>query len=133
MPGLDEKGHEIPDSTPMALPVGFKRPESLQDQIRRLIRSERLAMEASSLGRETFEEADDFDVGDDYDPTSPYEEVFEPREAPEVLEKLARPSRQPKGQKDLEEEIPVRSEDDEEEKPRNAKRRKKVELDSDED
>jgi len=30
------------------------------------------------MGAETFEEADDFDVNDDMDPMSPYEEQFDP-------------------------------------------------------
>lgn len=75
---LNERGHEVLDSTPMALPVGARRPESIQSQIRRMIRSEHLAQAAAASGRETFEEADDFNVGDDYDPKSPYEMDFDP-------------------------------------------------------
>ncbi|UIB81459.1 hypothetical protein [Flyfo microvirus Tbat2_151] len=61
----------------MAPPVGYKRQPSLADQIREMVRSERLAMEAENAGYETFEEADDFDVGDDYDPQTPYENEFD--------------------------------------------------------
>lgn len=61
---LNERGHEVPDATPVAMPVGFRKPESLQDQIQRLVRNE-LSARAASQGMETFEEADDFDVGDD--------------------------------------------------------------------
>lgn len=80
----NERGEEIPDPTKPAVPLGFKKPESLTEQIRRLIRSEAFAREAERRGHETFEEADDFDVGEDYDPRSPYEEIFEPTEHPEV-------------------------------------------------
>jgi hypothetical protein len=78
MKNLDHNGHEIPDPTPMAPPVGYKRQPTLVEQIRNMIRSEKLAAEAQSAGFETFEEADDFDVEDDYDPHSPFENDFEP-------------------------------------------------------
>lgn len=80
---LDEHGRELPDPTPIAPPVGFRRQPSLAEQIRAMVRSERLRQEAEAQGFETFEEADDFEVGDDYDPTSPYEEVFDPHPNPE--------------------------------------------------
>jgi len=67
------------DPTPVAPPVGYKAAPSLSDQIREMVRSERLALEAAQGGFETFEEADDFEVGDDYDPSTPYEETFDPQ------------------------------------------------------
>lgn len=69
---LNEKGHEVLDATPVARPVGWSRPESLQEQIRRFVRNE-LSQHAAAQGHETWEEAEDFEVGDDYDPRSPYE------------------------------------------------------------
>lgn len=51
--------------------------DSLGERVRAAILSEKLAREALEAGQETFDEADDFNVGDDYDPSSPYEEVFE--------------------------------------------------------
>lgn len=72
MPTLNERGHEVLDSTPMARPIHFRPPPSLQDQIKAMVRRE-LSDRAASLGAETFEEADDFDIGDDYDPSSPWE------------------------------------------------------------
>lgn len=72
----NEKGQEIVDQRPVAMPVGYKKPEPLADTIRRLIRVE-ASEEAMRNGQETFEEADDFDVGEDYDPTSPYEMDFD--------------------------------------------------------
>lgn len=74
---LDDKGRELLDSRPMELPLDFKASKPLAERVRELIRGE-LSTLASNLGNETFEEADDFDVGDDYDPTSPYELDFDP-------------------------------------------------------
>lgn len=73
-------GAEVLDSTPMQPPIGYKRQPSMVDHIRNLIRSEKLAMEAESAGKETFEEADDFHIEDDIFPASAYEfdEHFEP-------------------------------------------------------
>lgn len=85
---LDERGREIPDQTRPEIPLGFKRPETLAEKIRRLVRSEHVRQSAEAYGHETFEEADDFDVGDDFEPSSPYEEVFEVQESPEVERQL---------------------------------------------
>lgn len=76
---LDEKGNELPDPNPMEIPAGFKRPETLAEQVRRLVRSQHLADAAESQGFETFDESNDFEIDDDmFDPSSPYEEVFDP-------------------------------------------------------
>lgn len=74
----------IPDPTPVAPPLGYIRQPSLTERIRDMVRSEHLRRVAEESGAETFEEASDFEVGDDYDPSSPYEEVFEPPVVPEV-------------------------------------------------
>lgn len=66
-------GREFPDPTPMSPPVGYVKQDSLAEQIRRVVRSEKLAMEAEAAGYESFEEADDFDVEDDPLPMSAYE------------------------------------------------------------
>lgn len=100
---LNEKGREILDPTPMAPPVGYKRQPSLSEQIREMVRSERLAMEAASAGFETLEEADDFDIPDDpIDPRTPYEAHFDPlpemappppaKASPEPREPISEPS-----------------------------------------
>lgn len=70
---LDEYGHEVPDPTPVEVPTSLGQPPSLADQVLAVLRSERFREE--TLGdRETFEEADDFDVGDgEYLPFSPHE------------------------------------------------------------
>lgn len=75
---LDKHGREIPDPVPVAPPLGYRRSPTLAEQIRSMVISEKLKQEALDAGMETFEEADDFDVGDDYDPTSPYENDFDP-------------------------------------------------------
>lgn len=75
---LDLNGKEIPDPMQLRLPLGFKRPETLAEQIQRLVRGE-VSRRAAAQGFETFEEADDFDVPDDPpDPATPFEEHFDP-------------------------------------------------------
>lgn len=74
----DERGWEIPDPKPLSIPSGFKRPETLSEQVQRLIRHG-LSDIAASQGFETFEDADDFDVEDEHlDPATPYEAEFDP-------------------------------------------------------
>lgn len=76
-------GKEIPDPTPIQIPAGFKRPESLIDQMRRLIRTD-VSQFAEQQGAESFEESNDFDMDDDDAElrTTSYEEMHEevPRE-----------------------------------------------------
>lgn len=69
---LDERGREIPDPTPIALPLGMGIPETLAQQIQRMVKSE-LSRQAEAQGHDSFEDADDFDVGDDDELRSPYE------------------------------------------------------------
>ncbi|UOF76960.1 hypothetical protein [Microviridae sp.] len=69
---LDERGWEVPDPTPVAWPAGVRRPETLTEQIRRLVRIE-VSQRAAEQGHETFEEADDFEMDDDDEFRSPYE------------------------------------------------------------
>jgi hypothetical protein len=88
----DEHGREIMDPTPVAPPVGYKKQPSMVEIVRDMVRSERLKQEAESAGFESFEEADDFDTGEDLDPYSPYEDEFEPeavRAAHEAAEQPA--------------------------------------------
>lgn len=73
---------EVLSAIPVAPPVGYKKQPSMVDHIRGLVRSEHLRWAAEGAGAESFEEADDFDVGDDLDPTSPYEDEFEPPAPP---------------------------------------------------
>lgn len=68
---LNEAGQLVPDPTPMAPPVGFRRQPSMVEIVRRQIQL--ASEEAKREGKESLEEADDFDVGDDPELQSPYE------------------------------------------------------------
>lgn len=68
---FDDKGREIPDKTPLEMPLGLKKPESMEDMIRRYVRVEASKV-ARHEGMETFEEADDFDMEDEDDLEDPY-------------------------------------------------------------
>lgn len=71
--------HEKTDPTPAGVPVNFKRPLTLQEQMLRAIRSEDFRRAMQARGFETPEEADDFDIPDDpADPSTPHEMHFEP-------------------------------------------------------
>lgn len=74
----DSNGWEIPDPTPVALPSGMKRPETLAEQVKRLVRSQQFQDDLDKAGLETFDDADDFDVDDDFDPSTPFETFFDP-------------------------------------------------------
>lgn len=66
------KNCEPVDNTPVALPLGYVKPPTIEQMIARAIRAESIL--AQRRGAETFEEADDFDTneGDD-NLTSKYE------------------------------------------------------------
>lgn len=83
---FNARGEEIPDPTPMAIPAGIRRPEPLNDIIRRLIQTE-LSQLADAQGFETEEEADDFDVEDPYDE----EEMLSPYEFKELQDDVEYP------------------------------------------
>lgn len=82
-------GREYNDPTPMAPPIGYKRQPSMVEIVRAQIRDAMLAQQLAEQGVETFEEADDFEIGDDYDPSSPWENDFDPPIA-EVLAEAQR-------------------------------------------
>lgn len=69
-------GLEIPDPTPVAIPAGFKKPDSLQDLVRRFV-AVQMSAAAVDQGMESFEEANDFDVDepDFEDRPTKYEEM----------------------------------------------------------
>lgn len=60
----NELGQELPDDTPLELPVGMRRPLTLQEQIQQAVRGA-VSRAAARHERETFDEANDFDVEDD--------------------------------------------------------------------
>lgn len=62
---FDEKGRFLPDPQPLELPVGYNQPPAFLEEVRRFIRNE-LSLVANRNQAETFEEADDFDLPDDF-------------------------------------------------------------------
>lgn len=68
----NEKGEEILDRTPVAMPLNYEVPEPLEKMVARMVRA--ASAHSASLGNETFEEADDFgpDEEDDLE-GSPYQ------------------------------------------------------------
>lgn len=77
---LGAYGREELDTTPVAVPAGFKRPETLQEQIKRLIQQPGIGKALSGNDdAEDFDEANDFDVPDDpTEPVSEHEEFWDP-------------------------------------------------------
>ena len=69
----DEKGREIPDPTPVAIPANATKPESMDAMIARLVTQE-VSRAAVATGLPSFEEEDDFedDEAEMLDPSSPY-------------------------------------------------------------
>lgn len=61
--GLGPEGF-MPDPVPIAPPIGYKRQPTMVEIVRNAVRSERLKLEAEIAGFETFDESEDFDVGD---------------------------------------------------------------------
>lgn len=78
----NELGQELPDPTPVAVPLKFQRQETLDEKIRRFMRNAQIQRDLSLAGFETEEEANDFDVDDDevYIPTSHELAGLTPRE-----------------------------------------------------
>lgn len=71
-------GREMLDSTPIALPLGYTHPETTEEIVMRLLRSEQLARLAAAEGVETFDEFMDFGDESDDDPRTPHEEFWDP-------------------------------------------------------
>jgi len=69
---LDKRGREIPDPTPMAPPIGYKKQPTIAERIRSMVQSEMLQRDLAAAGAETFDEANDFDEPGE-GPTSIYE------------------------------------------------------------
>lgn len=66
----------VPDTSKMAIPVGHKRPETIAEQVARLVKHSEFARQVNAAGLETFEEADNFDIPDDLPsllPNTPWE------------------------------------------------------------
>lgn len=72
----DELGFELPDPTPVAPPLGYVKQPSMFDIIRAQVQQQLSAI-ALAEGKESWEDAEDFDVGDDFDPISPHEGAWD--------------------------------------------------------
>jgi len=86
---LNALGQELPDPRPAAPSLGKKPEVHIRDYIKMLVHNERLQQEIDAAGHETFEEANDFEVGDDYFPDSQYENDLEPSLAELIREGTA--------------------------------------------
>ncbi|AXH77660.1 MAG: hypothetical protein [Microviridae sp.] len=87
--GEYKNGKFYPDPTPVAIPLKYTRQSSYNETIRDMIRSEQLNRDLHAAGVETFEEANDFNVGDDVDSEfgMGHEEVHDPVDE-EVIRRL---------------------------------------------
>ena len=63
MARYNEQGQQVPDQTPLEMPLNCTKPEPLENMMARLIRTE-LAMQSVLDADESDEEAGDFDVDD---------------------------------------------------------------------
>jgi len=100
---LNKDGKEVGNPKPMVLPVGMQRPASLQEQIERVVR-QKMSQKQIDEGIETFEEANDFDVTDEfelaelksnYDLLEDEYPVYEPENPPPSSEPATEPEPTP--------------------------------------
>lgn len=73
MPPFDELGREIPDPTPAPHRSQFTRVNNLVLGMQRFIQEE-LSRQADAMGMDTEEEANDFEIDDENDTWTAYEE-----------------------------------------------------------
>lgn len=66
-------GEEVLNPVPMEPPLGYRRTPTLSEQIAMQVRQMKLELLQDDSIEETDEEADDFEVGDDFEPLSPHE------------------------------------------------------------
>lgn len=70
---LNEKGQEVPDPTPVEVPLRFREKYvSLHEKIAAYVRSEQFKLKAEAEGLETEDEANDFDVEEEETGDLPY-------------------------------------------------------------
>ena len=62
-----KNGRRSMDDTPIELPAGYTAPLTLEQKMARIMRDQRVLARLEQEGLETFDEADDFNVGDDDD------------------------------------------------------------------
>lgn len=96
---LDEHGREWLDQTPVEIPIPFTRPEPIHLRLRRIVEQYHQEMKDANE-YETFDDADDFEVGDNVpsyeDKPTEYEQDFMPSR--EVVNKLFPEQTAPKEQ-----------------------------------
>lgn len=85
---------EYPDPTPVEIAMELKRPETMDEKIRRIVAT-RISEQAAEQGSESFDEANDFDIKDDFEvdePASPHE-IFdmEPEYPEDLVEEIKTP------------------------------------------
>ncbi|AXQ65629.1 MAG: hypothetical protein [Microviridae sp.] len=80
---LNKRGQEVPDPTPVEIPAGLRKPESMEDMIRRFVRVEGTRV-AESQGMESFEEANDFELE-----STELDELPTPYDVPEMVDELS--------------------------------------------
>lgn len=68
-------GKPVLDETPMEQPLGYRKPPTLQDQIRRFTQLE--LQRIAGAGEESPEEMEDLEVTDDDEIPTPYEMVYD--------------------------------------------------------
>lgn len=98
---IDADGRFYPDNIPMAPPVGYRKTPSIIDLMHQAVR-ETISRQAAEMGYETFEEADDFDVGDEPEEMrSGWENDFDPSiaEVVQEVEKARKPKKGVSGEK----------------------------------
>lgn len=79
-----ETPREVPDPTPVAMPVSTHRPLTLREEMQRFIKAEFLNR-SQTQEVESFEEADDYSIDDEEDDlTTPYTVVHEMTPEPET-------------------------------------------------
>lgn len=92
---LSVDGAEVNSGLRRSASVKFRKPETIEDRVIMAMRSEEFRKRMEQSGFETFEEADDFDVGDFDEKLTPYEEGFDPqRERNEQLAQLTEKDQQ---------------------------------------
>lgn len=80
-----EQFGEIPDDTPVEIPGRCHEPLSLREDMKRFIREE-ISKQAVDNEAESFEEANDFDIGDDETPIETQYTVMELVQEPETVD-----------------------------------------------
>lgn len=78
------RGAEILDTTPVEVPLNYRRPETLEEKMRRVVHGA-LSEQAAAQGKETFEESNDFDVG----PEDGEPDLFSPHQLTDMEEEIS--------------------------------------------